>query len=162
MMRTVLYSVKPEFANLILSGQKTVELRKRAPMLEPNDRVLLYASSPQKQLVGLIEVTEIITDQIDLLWARVEERACIDLDRFQDYFRGKELGFGLCLGRVQAFQKPISLDDLRAQWQGFNPPQDYRYVTLEMKSSRVIQRNVNQIAMVNLGQCDHNDFLIRI
>jgi predicted transcriptional regulator len=162
MRRTVLYSVKPEFANLILSGHKTVELRKRVPVLEPGDCVLLYISSPLKVLAGLIEVTEIITEDLHNLWCLVEDRACIDLDRFNDYFQGKQTGVGICLGRVLPFQKPIDLETLRAQWPGFVAPQDYRYVTLELENPRVFRRSSETSQPVVLTQSSQNDYLIRI
>jgi predicted transcriptional regulator len=161
-MKTVLYSVKPEYADLILDGSKTVELRKRAPSLKPKDCVLIYASSPRKMLVGLIEIVDIISEQIETLWDNVSDRACIDLDDFQDYYRGKTIGIGIGLGRVVRFRNPVSLDDLREQWPGFTPPQDYRYVTLDLKDSRVFERRYETVQPVAFDVCKSNSYLIRI
>ena len=44
----LLISIKPEYAQKILDGEKTVELRKTRTRLKPGDIVLVYVSSPQQ------------------------------------------------------------------------------------------------------------------
>ena len=50
--RVLLLLIHSRFAERILAGSKTVELRRVRPGIEPGDRVLLYASSPVRGLTG--------------------------------------------------------------------------------------------------------------
>lgn len=45
-------SVKPRFAEKILAGEKSVELRRVRPSVTPGTLVIFYASSPTREVVG--------------------------------------------------------------------------------------------------------------
>lgn len=51
MARTVLMSIRPGYAEKILAGLKQYELRKRFG-IRTGDRIILYASTPIKAVVG--------------------------------------------------------------------------------------------------------------
>ena len=49
----VLLSVKPQYANLIVDGIKSVELRRKFPTdLRQGTRCLIYSSSPTQKVIG--------------------------------------------------------------------------------------------------------------
>lgn len=50
-MTDAVFSIKPYFADAILDGSKTVELRKVAPK-KPIERVWIYATAPVMRIVG--------------------------------------------------------------------------------------------------------------
>jgi predicted transcriptional regulator len=50
-MTDAVFSIKPYFADAILDGSKTVELRKVAPK-RPVERVWIYATAPVMRIVG--------------------------------------------------------------------------------------------------------------
>jgi predicted transcriptional regulator len=50
--RTLLLSLRPRFADAILAGAKTVELRRRPINARPGTAILLYASRPMMAIVG--------------------------------------------------------------------------------------------------------------
>ena len=50
--RMVVLSLKPRFAEAILSGVKTVELRRTVPKIVVPTRALLYATTPVRALLG--------------------------------------------------------------------------------------------------------------
>ena len=50
--RTLLLSLRPRFAQAILSGAKTVEVRRRPVNAPPQTPIILYASSPTMAIVG--------------------------------------------------------------------------------------------------------------
>ena len=61
----ILMSIKPKFAQLILQGKKTVEIRRTNIKATKGDKVAIYASSPQKQIVGeeitpFVEISDLI------------------------------------------------------------------------------------------------------
>ena len=58
-MSTMLLSIKPEYAKAILQGKKQFEFRKTRCKQGIN-RIIFYASSPQKEVVGEAEIDEIL------------------------------------------------------------------------------------------------------
>jgi predicted transcriptional regulator len=70
----LLISIKPEYANKIFEGSKTVELRRVRPRLREDDIVIVYASCPEKALVGWFEVEDIIEEHPNKLWNKVENK----------------------------------------------------------------------------------------
>ena len=54
----MLLSIKPQYAKVILEGKKQYEFRKSKPKNGVN-RIIFYASSPQKQVVGEAAIEKI-------------------------------------------------------------------------------------------------------
>ena len=57
--RMIVLSLKPRFAQAILAGVKTVELRRTVPKIVIPTRALLYASSPVRALLGTCVITSV-------------------------------------------------------------------------------------------------------
>ena len=53
-------SVKPIYAQKILSREKSIELRKLKPKVSPGDYIIIYASGPQKAVVGFGLIKRVI------------------------------------------------------------------------------------------------------
>jgi predicted transcriptional regulator len=124
----IVMSIRPEYADKIMAGQKTIELRRRIPKsLRLGQTVYIYASSPQKALVGAAIVTDVKRLPVSRLWRHYAKLACVQEEAFQRYFCGLDEGFGLLLSHVVRFKSPIPVAELRDRF-GFVPPQSYRYV----------------------------------
>ena len=59
----VLLSIKPEYAKVILQGKKQFEFRKTR-CKEGIDRIIFYASSPQKEVVGEAEDVDVVAHRL--------------------------------------------------------------------------------------------------
>jgi predicted transcriptional regulator len=121
-------SLKPQYAEMLLDGRKTVELRRVRPAAIPGSTVLLYASSPTKTLVGRAEVADIQVDSVDEIWSAYGDRTGITEDQFHAYFSGLDDAVAIKLRRIRRLERPRPLDDLRGRLTGFRPPQSYRYL----------------------------------
>jgi predicted transcriptional regulator len=126
--RALLVSVKPIYADLLLAGTKTVELRRSRPNVTPGCEVLLYASSPAMELVGRGRVRGVEALDLETLWARHGAAAAVSRDVFDAYFDGLERGVAISLGDVQRLGRRIPLAELRRRHTGFCPPQSFRYL----------------------------------
>ena len=126
----LLLSIKPEYANKIFEGSKTVELRRVRPRLRENDIVIVYSSCPEKALIGWFEVEEIIEEHPLKLWNKVENKAGINRKSFDSYYHGASLGYGIVLKKSFPFNKPIDLEIIKEQWSEFRPPQSYHYLKI--------------------------------
>lgn len=123
-MNEVLISIKPKYIDLILSGRKTVELRKRS-RITPGTRLILYASSPRCAVVGeaLVSFREELT--IDTLWTKHGEAAGVGKEELDGYYADAPTGVALGLTDVFRYQEDIPLSSLRDAKRGFQPPQSY-------------------------------------
>jgi predicted transcriptional regulator len=133
----LLLSIRPLHAEKILDGTKTVELRRVLPRVGKGDVVLIYASSPVKALVGAFTVDKVVTDRPRELWEIVQGKAGITRKEFNAYYAGASEGHGIFFSDVLSLHKPLSLETIRLEWPGFQPPQGYYYLTKEKKYSRL-------------------------
>lgn len=126
----ILLSIKPRFAEQILTGDKTVELRRVRPTLEPDELVLLYATSPISAIIGWFTVHAVVTQQLDQLWQTHGPQSSVSHDEFRFYFQGLDEGVAILVEKAFSLENPevIDLEKLRQFYPGFHPPQGFRYI----------------------------------
>jgi predicted transcriptional regulator len=113
---------------MLLDGRKTVELRRVRPRAENGSVVLLYASSPDRTLVGRAEVAEIQVDSLDRIWVQHGKSTGLSREEYDGYFSGVEQAVAISLRSICKLAQPRPLDELRRRVAGFRPPQSYRYL----------------------------------
>lgn len=124
----LLLSIKPEYVDKLLDGTKKVELRKIKPKLMPGDRVVVYASSPTKAIVGVFEVEKVLEDSPRSLWEQVEKIAGISKKNFDDYYFTSKKAYAIYLKNKEQYDPPLDLDYLKQEMRNFHPPQSYKYL----------------------------------
>ena len=148
-MRPLLLSLKPRYADLVFSGLKTAELRRRmARQIEGRD-VFIYVSSPEQILRGGFRVDKVWEDTPEVVWQEVKHLAHVDEATFESYYEGRSKAFALRIGRAWEHKYPLSLGDLRRKFRDFVVPQSWRYLTrhehqsfCKMRRMAVGQRSV--------------------
>jgi predicted transcriptional regulator len=121
-------SLRPRFADLLLSGRKSIELRRIRPSVAEGATVLLYASSPKMTLVGRAQVAEVQVGDIDQIWRQHGPETGISRREYENYFEGLDQAVAIKLVNIRRLKRPRPLEDLRSQLAGFQPPQSYRYL----------------------------------
>lgn len=129
-MKSVLMSIKPPYAQMILEGSKTIELRRRFTQdLEPDTKLLIYSTDPVKKIIGECRIKAVLKLSIADLWAASCRDAMISWETYQAYFTGVTEGYGVVLHKQIAYEKPIPLEEMRSRY-NLNPPQSYRTVDI--------------------------------
>lgn len=126
--QVILMSVKPHFAQFILDGTKTVELRRVAPQAMPGTIVALYSSSPERAIVGTFVLGDIETASVSALWKSAGKKAGLTRRAFREYFMGAVKAHALSVRQPSRLPKPIGLRHIRFAFPGFRPPQNFRYL----------------------------------
>ena len=125
----IVLSLKEKYANAILGGGKTVELRRTTPRMgELPAAALLYAVSPVKALLGTCVVTDIQSGDLSALWAEHGPRTGVSSDEFERYFEGLESGAAILLSGAERLVPHVPLHEMRSLVEGFRPPQSFCYV----------------------------------
>lgn len=119
----VLLSIKPEFVERIFSGEKKFEFRRSIFKNKEIVRVIIYASSPIKKVVGEFEISEILLDTIDSLWNKTSTHAGIEKEYFLKYFENRDKGFAIKIKSIKKYKNPFCISQL-----GKKPPQSFVYV----------------------------------
>lgn len=107
----VLISIKPEYAEKIMNGEKTTEFR-RVCFGKGIKRAYVYASSPKKKIIGYIIVDEIVKASPSELWLHFHERGGIDKDNYNLYFEQKDIGYAILIKKAIRLRTEISLNDV--------------------------------------------------
>jgi predicted transcriptional regulator len=127
----LLLSIHERYAVKIFDGSKTVELRRMKPKLLPGDLIIVYVTSPKKEIIGVLEVAKVLASPPNDLWKEVSSKSGITLNEFNSYFDNAPLGFAIFVRKYDCFINPVKLNDLREKWIGFKPPQGYKYLLKE-------------------------------
>jgi predicted transcriptional regulator len=104
-------SIHPGYADAILAGEKTIELRRRVPKLTRGSRLWIYATRPTGAVVGVVTIQEVAKASPSTIWKRHQNGAAVDLASYKAYFKGAQEAVA------------ISIEQLRKIRNRFQPPQ---------------------------------------
>jgi predicted transcriptional regulator len=121
-------SLRPHYADLLLEGRKSIELRRVRPVAAEGSVVLLYAASPAMTLVGKAEVSQIHVAGLNEIWQQHGSETGITRKEYDRYFAGVDRAVAIELREIRRLERPRPLEDLRRRLAGFRPPQSYRYL----------------------------------
>jgi len=125
MHRTVLLSIKPEFAEKILNGQKGFEFRRTLFKDETVTKVIVYASRPVCRVIGEFEVDGVLSMSMHALWRRTRQGAGVSWLVFSEYFEGKEECHAIRVANPMRYAEPKPLREAVGL---SRPPQSFAYV----------------------------------
>jgi len=120
-----LMSIKPQYSHKILSGEKVVEFRKKC-FTNDVKYVYIYSSSPERRIIGLIHVENVIEGSINSIWENFKYSGGISKEAYFDYFKNHKRGYVIKIRSVEIFKRPIDPKILYGK--SFHVPQNYMYV----------------------------------
>ena len=130
MTNTYLISVRPTWADAFFNihNPKTIELRKGifGTSLKPGDSIIIYATMPVAEILGIVRVAMRESLPISELWrvSKQGQLARVSQAQFDDYYRNQESGIGVWVESTQLLTKPIPLYRFRKDWgERWQPPQ---------------------------------------
>ena len=124
-MCQMLLSINPEYVESILEGTKVQE-QSRFVCRDDVDKIIIYATAPQKQVVAEAEIEYIIEDDVLNVWRQTKQHSGITYSFFRKYYKGKKKAFAYRLKNVVLYDKPLSLEDIGVSC----APQSYCYLSM--------------------------------
>ena len=132
----ILVSIRPEYAHQILSGKKLVEIRKRFSERWAGSRVVLYASSPEKALIGEATIRSVTAGHPKEIWARFGSSIGCSPAQFEEYVGSSEKVSAIELEGATPYREPIGLAQLSHLVQeDLRPPQSFCDLRLDDEES---------------------------
>lgn len=141
----ILISLKPKHAEHVFGGEKTVELRRRRPNVNPGTRVWIYATAPVAAIKGHASLTRIESASPSLIWKTWGNRTGISKGEFDLYFKDCETAHALVLNDVMLMERALPLERIRELIHGFHPPQFYYHLNGARESMRLSSRKYQRI-----------------
>lgn len=134
--RAILLSVRPQYAQSILAGTKTAEIRRQRPDIDPGIPVIIYATKPVGAVIGTACIDRIYAGTPARLWQQHQDHLGISRDEFDQYLHGIVAAYVLMLTSPRRLAQPLTLDQMRES-AAFQPPRSYRYVNHSALSTLV-------------------------
>ena len=106
-------SIQPRWAEKVLSGQKTVELRRKFSTRWIGHRMSLYASRPLGGLVGEATIADVVTDTCSTIWERFGGATGSIRSEFDEYTSGVSKVSAILLTDVMRYPNVIPLGRMR-------------------------------------------------
>jgi predicted transcriptional regulator len=127
----IIISIKPVYAEMILSGRKRYEFRRRG-FTRKIGRVFMYSTKPVSKIVGYFTFDEILNGSPSEVWGICSENAGISESDFYKYYKNAETAFAIKVNSVFRLPKPISPFNVL---EGFKVPRSFFYVDSNIFSS---------------------------
>lgn len=142
MSKAVLISIRPEWCQKIMAGQKTIEVRKTRPKMNPPLKCYIYKCGSGKVIgeficdsITRVNICGFWNDSGEQLENRLKE-TCLTSEDLCGYL-GTQVGYGWHISDLKIYNHPHDLWEftgLRETKDGFElslierPPQSWRYV----------------------------------
>lgn len=123
----MILSVHPRHVANMISGQKTVELRRTRPSVESGQPVALYATAPVSAVVATCTLESVRVEAPEILKASVLRDAQISSKEYDSYFAHRSQAVAMFLTSVSTLPVPITLGEMRAT-DSWHPPQTWQFV----------------------------------
>lgn len=125
-MKALLLSIKPEYVEKILQGEKKFEYRKRLAKKDVS-YIYVYSTAPSMKVVASVHIEGHLSDSPTALWEKTKAAAGISRAKFRDYFRGCKTAYAYKLGKVEVFESPKNLSDFGVAV----APQSFVYIKIK-------------------------------
>lgn len=141
-MNEIIISIKPNFVEKILNGEKTVELRTRRANLEPGTTMWIYSTLPMGEICARATVDYVQTGSPEVMWKEYKNEIAINEEEFWEYVGEREAVSIIKISKVNPINKGISLKRIKEELDHFIPPQFFMWV-----------KNNNPIRTLLYGGC---------
>lgn len=98
MSKTIFLPIKPNYANSIANGDKKWEFRKKVPK-DSVDNIVVYSSSPEKKILGLVEVLGCVSGTVKDVWNETSSYRGVTKREYDEYFSASKQANAFKLGK---------------------------------------------------------------
>jgi predicted transcriptional regulator len=131
----VVLSIHPKYAELIFSGKKTVEIRRRFPSRFKGKQAVVYETKPYAALRGEVTIGEIIKGHPDSIWHQFGDRAGCTHEEFKAYIGDCNEVYAFELLGLKPYLAPVGISYLNQLIHDeLHPPQSFLQVRLDQAS----------------------------
>lgn len=116
----LIISIKPQFVEKILNGEKKYEFRRRIYKREV-EKIYIYQTAPDSKIVAYFTPGKIIKDTPKNLWNNFKNVSGTTENYLLSYLHDKEEAYAIEITNLKIFDEPFIPEGIRA-------PQSYKYI----------------------------------
>ena len=120
-----LFSIRPEYVNKIISGEKDYEYRK-VIFKRKITKIVIYCTKPVGKIIGEFDVEEILSGNPTEIWEKTKKKSGVEKDFYAKYFKNREIGYAIKVGKRNIYSKPVNPTSV---FPSFTPPQSFFYLS---------------------------------
>ena len=131
----VLISMQPKYAELVFSGEKMVEIRRKFPRMLRGKQAVVYGTQPLGSLLGEVTLNNITPGTPDQIWFRFGQQAGCTHDEYSKYVGNSTEVFAIELSNKKPYLAPVGIPQLtQLIKQELHPPQSYLRIRMDQAS----------------------------
>lgn len=120
----LIISIKPQFVDKILKGEKKYEFRRRI-YKQDVDKIYIYQTLPDAGIVAHFTPGEIIKDTPENLWNNFKDVSGTTRESLLTYLHDKDEAYAIEITDLKIYDVPIIPEGIQA-------PQSYKYINYEL------------------------------
>lgn len=120
-----LLSIRRGSAEALMNGSKPHEFRRKFEDYLGHAQVFIYITRPVRKIIGEIIFDRPIKDSIDGLCVLLSQNAFDTEANLRKYLADCDVAYALPVVSIRKFKNPISLEEIRREFEEFNPPVSY-------------------------------------
>ena len=139
-----IFSLKQIYVSAFLSGEKCIELRRKAPNLAVGSQIWFYSKLPIGKIVASARLQSVAILPVDEIWEEHNHSMFLTRFEFKRYLSGLSEAAVMSFDNFGSLSQSVDLETLRKVEPGFQPPQFFRRVydgqlleTLSERSSNI-------------------------
>lgn len=122
----IILSLDSRHAEKIFRGVKKVELRRRTMNITPGTIAWIYVKMPVGSVIGRVKIESVYNDSPMTIWSRYKSVSGLTKKEYFEYFSNSSRGTALMLKDPKLLKNSISLVEMRAVSENFQPPQFFK------------------------------------
>lgn len=122
----LLMSIRPEFAELILQGRKTVEFRRKFSKKYKGATIVFYITHPAQQFMFSTTIAQVDHSQKKELWNMYQQECGISQAVFDEYFSGIDYGYAIHMSNLKPLPNQLVLERAKKVCPQLRPPQSFQ------------------------------------
>lgn len=120
----LIISIKPQFVEKILSGEKRYEFRRRIYKKEV-DKIYIYQTLPDAKIVAYFKPGKIIKDTPEGLWKNLKDVSGTTEESLMAYLHDKTEAYAIEITDLVILETPLIPEGIQA-------PQSYKYIDYDL------------------------------
>jgi len=128
----ILLSMHPIYAELIFSGKKQVEIRKKFSRRLKGRKAVVYGTQPLGSLVGEVTIADVVPGSPKEIWDRYGAKTGCSYEEFAAYAGDSTEIFGIELSDVNPYLSPVGIAQIsHLIREDLRPPQSFMNVKMD-------------------------------
>lgn len=122
----ILISVHPRHVDNMVTGRKTVELRRRPLKLSSGCRVWIYCTLPRGSVEAVGIVAKVVAASPSAIWRDFGTQCGISKAEFDAYYDGASTAYVIVFASIKKLPSAFALSEIRRHLERFQPPQFFK------------------------------------